>query len=108
MRNILKNISLILILPILFSVCFSCATLSVTAEAENENYSDTEENDYIKWVDLNVGSKLLKKVYSLDKKYHETDVEFDFCEALAYIATKNGNNFSDKSDFAAYVVPSSS
>ncbi len=86
----------------IFSVCFSCAAgVSAQAEAEVENFIEAEENDFIKWVDLNAGAKLLKKICALDKKYHGTEVDFDFCEALAYLATKNGNKFSDKTDFAA-------
>ncbi len=101
MRNTVRKLSLVLILPILFSVCISCGSPSVSAYAEEGNFIEAEEKDFIKWVDLNVGAKLLKKVYSLDKKYRGTDIDFDFCEALAYLATKNGNKFSDKSDFAA-------
>lgn len=54
-----------------------------------------EEKDFIKWVDCNVTYELMRKAYELDVKYHDSDkVHFDFVKGLAYIATRNGNKFT--------------
>lgn len=53
---------------------------------------------FIKWVDFNPSAEILKKVYALDRKYHNTDINFDFIEVLSYLAIKNGNTFSVKTD----------
>jgi len=57
-----------------------------------------EEKSFIKWVDFSASAEMLKRVYKLDVKYHNTGVDFKFCEVLAYLALKNGNNFSSNKD----------
>lgn len=58
-----------------------------------------EQPSYIKWVDNNVPYEVLLSAYEYDVKYHGNDsVHFDFVKALAYLAVKNGNNFSTKKD----------
>ncbi len=55
--------------------------------------------DYIKWVDCNVPYEVLVNAYEYDVKYHNNaETEFSFVEALAYLATKNGNKFNTKRD----------
>lgn len=57
------------------------------------------EDSYIKWVDCNVPYQIMLNAYEYEIKYHEDEnVEFNFVEALAYLATKNGNKFGIKKD----------
>lgn len=59
---------------------------------------EIQNKDFIKWVDFKVGTELLKEIYSLDVKYHNSDIDFKFCEVLAYLSALNGNEFSKKKD----------
>ncbi len=60
------------------------------------------ESDFIKWVDCNVPYEILLNAYEYDVRYHDKpDVDFDFCEALSYLAVKNGNRFNVKRDLRA-------
>ncbi len=62
--------------------------------ARNEN-----KNDFIKWVDFKVPYEVLKADYELYRAARaEGTSDFDFIDALAYLACKNGNSFETKSD----------
>lgn len=61
-------------------------------------FTEATQKDYIKWVDLNVPYEVLLKAYELNVNHYYTDNKYDFCESLAYLATKNGNSFSAKKD----------
>lgn len=65
---------------------------------EKELVFSVYKDGFIKWVDFNANYEILKKVYQLDVKYHNTDVDFDFIEVLAYLAAKNGNSFNFQRD----------
>ena len=84
------------VLLAVFALFLLTPAFSATASAYEEN--TFEKSAFIKWVDFNVSAEMLKRVYNLDVKYHNTDVDFNFCEVLAYLATKNGNNFSSSQD----------
>ena len=62
-----------------------------------------EEKKHIEWVDCNVPYEVLKKAYELDVKYHNSDIDYDFEKALAYLGVKNGNKFSAVKDCKALV-----
>jgi len=63
---------------------------------------NTENKDFIKWVDLNVPYEVLLNAYEYDVKYHNSDtIEFNFVEALSYLAVKCGNKFSATRDISA-------
>lgn len=58
-----------------------------------------EETEFIKWVDCKVPYEVLLKAHEYDKEFHNSkEVEFSFINALAYLATKNGNNFHIQRD----------
>ncbi|MCL1901357.1 MAG: M23 family metallopeptidase [Firmicutes bacterium] len=85
------------VLLTVFAVFLLIPAFSANASAYETNISE-QQSSFIKWVDFNASEDMLKKVYKLDVKYHNTDVEFNFIEVLAYLATKNGNNFSSSQD----------
>jgi murein DD-endopeptidase MepM/ murein hydrolase activator NlpD len=58
----------------------------------------TEEDSIIRWVDFNVPYEAMKKAISLDITSQENEVPFHFIELLAYLAAKNGNDFSGYRD----------
>jgi murein DD-endopeptidase MepM/ murein hydrolase activator NlpD len=53
------------------------------------------EDDTIRWVDFNAPCGALKKAIALDIASHgeETSVKLNYIELLAYLASKNGNDF---------------
>ena len=63
-----------------------------------ETRSETPKKDMIKWVDFNVPCEALKKAISLDIASQKQEVKLDFIELLAYVATRNGNDFSHYKD----------
>ncbi len=66
--------------------------------AESEENKEEGKKDFIKWVDFNVPCQAMKKAIALDIETHGKDIELHFIELLAYIAAKNGNNFSGYKD----------
>jgi murein DD-endopeptidase MepM/ murein hydrolase activator NlpD len=56
------------------------------------------ESDYIKWVDLNVPYEVMLAAYEIQVKNKDSGIEYDFADALAYLAVKNGNRFNAKTD----------
>ena len=96
-NNLTKNANLIfMVKKFLFAVIL--ITLLISPSLYVTAASAYEDKTFIKWVDFNASEEMLKKVYSLDLKYHNTDVDFKFIEVMAYLATKNGNNFSSSQD----------
>ena len=57
-----------------------------------------QEKELIKWVDFNVSSEALKKSISLDIASQNHAVKLNFIELLAYLSTKNGNNYDNYKD----------
>lgn len=58
------------------------------------------ERDFIKWVDFNVQSQTLAKVYDYDIKSYKNVIHYDFIKMLAYLTSQNGNKFNYKKDMA--------
>lgn len=56
----------------------------------------TAASPFIRWVDCAVSYDVLKKVYDVCRRNHGTDTEFEFSDGIAYVATRNGNKFSQK------------
>ncbi|MCL2062416.1 MAG: M23 family metallopeptidase [Firmicutes bacterium] len=70
-------------------------------QPDKEEQPDTQPNkDFIRWIDINADGSILKSVLKCCRDYRKNGTELDFCEVLAYLATKNGNKFSPKSDEA--------
>lgn len=54
-----------------------------------------EESAFIKWVDFDVPYCALDKALEMDIQYHDTDTPVDWVEVLAYLAAKNGGDFTN-------------
>ena len=52
----------------------------------------------IRWVDFNVPSAAMKKAIALDILTRDKPVHLNYIELLAYLASKNGNNFKQYKD----------
>ncbi len=97
MHGIRKRlISIFVIVSIVVTACPFSPFLTVSAfgaEAEEQ-----EKKEFIKWVDFNVPCQAMKKAISLDIESQDKDVKLNFIELLAYLAAKNGNDFSRYKD----------
>lgn len=93
-KRLLKRCLIIMLALIAF-----CAGFSATPENNEKKPEDKPtQSEHIKWVDLNASQFALDECLKLDIKYHGSNVDFKFSNALAYLATKNGNNFNEKTD----------
>ncbi len=64
-------------------------------------FVDARDEDFIKWVDCKVPYEVLLTAYEYEVKFYGDDeVDFCFIKSLAYLATKNGNNFRTKRDLS--------
>ncbi len=86
-----KTISIFLCLLLAICTIAGCTNHAVTEEAE-------AEKNYIKWVDCNIPYEIMLAVYEIACKYQGSDINFDFADALAYLATRNGNKFNTQVD----------
>lgn len=71
---------------------------TILGTAQTIDAKETEEKKLIKWVDYNVPAEAMKKAIALDIASQEQEVKLNYIELLAYLATKNGNNFSKYKD----------
>ena len=62
--------------------------------AANASQIEAEQKKFIKWVDFNVPTDVLKCAYDLGKKHDD----FPVVKSLAYITSQNGNKFSSPRD----------
>lgn len=77
------------------AVFLSLASLLLLTAGGKIKYSDAA---YIKWVECNVSSEIMKKAAELDVRYHKQGKAFGFIDAIACLAVQNGNHFSYKKD----------
>jgi len=85
----------LLTLSLMGSAAVPPLAASCAAAAEN---GETEKKDFIKWVDFNVPCEAMKKAIALDILSQEQAVKLNFIELLAYLAARNGNDFSRYKD----------
>ena len=71
---------------------------AVTPSALAAEAQEQPKKNFIKWVDFNVPCAAMKKAISLDIASQDKDVKLNFIEMLAYIAARNGNDFSRYKD----------
>lgn len=64
------------------------------AAAEPEAVSEEKDKTYIKWVDFKVPSRALEDAYHLDRDTYGQEVHLNWIELLAFLASKNGGDFS--------------
>jgi len=86
------------ILVALFFIAIFITNFSIYSVYAND--ANPQQKNFIRWVDFNADTKTLKSVLAFCKEYHNTETPQDFCEVLAYLAIKNGNNFSHKTSTA--------
>ncbi len=88
------------VLAIALSVCAaaSCAAIAANYSADMvlnaENDTPAEEIN-IKWVDFNVSYEALRDAMSADISSYGTQRHYPWIDTLAYLAAKNGNDFSN-------------
>lgn len=100
-RLILRFISLILlILTLLYASLYDVPVMTagvinteLTADVGRPDEKE-EKNDYIKWVDFDVTYEALEDAYQYDIETHGQEIELHWIELLAYLACKNGGDFS--------------
>lgn len=63
-----------------------------------KNEEQEKKKDLIKWVDFKVPCEAMKKAIALDIASQKQEVKLNYIEMLAYLATKNGNDFSKYKD----------
>lgn len=64
-----------------------------TAQTESQN-TDTQEEDYIKWVEFNVTSEAMKKAYQYDLETYGEEIHLNWVSLLAYLGAKYGGDFT--------------
>jgi murein DD-endopeptidase MepM/ murein hydrolase activator NlpD len=89
----MKKYSVINILLIMFISIFIFSGFS---------NKETEEKDFIKWVDLNASYQIMERAYELDLKTYNTDKHIKFIDTLAYLTAINGNLFNYKNDLVNF------
>ena len=97
-RLLAVMLSLLMIL-VLFAFCSEqkikntkadAASYTVKTERENTN---TQNKDYIKWVDFKVSASALNKAYNYDVSTLESENHIDYIELLALCAQRCGGDF---------------
>ena len=61
------------------------------------NINDTQNENFIKWVDFKITCDAMQKTAKLDIDSHNSDseIKYNWIELLAYLACKNGGNFKN-------------
>lgn len=101
MKNFLRSKKKITILIFILSlIVFSFVSTkspsaTILLATNNSVNSPNEEKGYIKWVDCNLTLTVLEKTSKLDIDSHNNneEVKFNWCELIAYLSCKYGNNF---------------
>ena len=91
-----------LIIFLIITLISSYIFISKSIETNNiifwDRYSsNTENEDFIKWLDFKISSDILKKIAKLDIDSHNSDseIKYNWIEILSYLACKNGGNFKN-------------
>jgi murein DD-endopeptidase MepM/ murein hydrolase activator NlpD len=85
-------VEIILVLILLAAVIKQREALAVSLQVEEE-LTEMEQKESIKWVDFNVSYEALCLAYEWDEQTHGTEHEVQWIEVLAYVAAKTGANF---------------
>lgn len=89
-RKILLMLAFLIMLFLLFAsiLCFA---------SNDEDESDEQKDDFIKWVDFNVTCEAMQETSKLDISSHINNekITYNWIELLAYLACKNGNDFKN-------------
>lgn len=74
--------------------CFGRPTAAPTV-TEIEQQVEQEQREFIKWLEFDVPEEALTRALNYDVKSHEEEIQIHWIEILAYLAAKNGGDFSD-------------
>lgn len=65
------------------------------AASQTENVeTDTEEKEYIKWVEFNVTCEAMKRAYQYDLDTYGKEIHLNWVSLLAYLGAKYGGDFT--------------
>jgi len=81
-----------------FTAAFMILSVLFTGAVQAAGRGETENKEFIRWVDFRVPCEAMKKAISLDIESQDEEVKLHFIPMLAYLAAKNGNNFSKYRD----------
>lgn len=68
---------------------------SQAASEEDSQTTSEEKKDYIKWVDFKVSYEALEDAYQYDVDTYSEELHLNWIELLAYLATRNGGDFTN-------------
>lgn len=87
----LSKIKIILAVILVISITATYFIIQTTVSAE-----ESENKDYIKWIDFSVSDRMLEKLANLDIKSHNENypVTYNWIELLAYFSAKYYGNLS--------------
>lgn len=88
------------VIAVIGALCFAFNYVHSVVNTENNIQTDEQ---FIKWVDFNVSYNALCDAMEADISSYGTDNHYTWIDLLAYIAAKNGNDFSgySKNDLTA-------
>lgn len=87
---------------VFFTICFTLVlgsigyvqNQSVAVTQQTQEGTETQEKDYIKWVEFNVTCEAMKKAYQYDLDTYNEEVHLNWVSLLAYLGAKYGGDFS--------------
>jgi len=75
-----------------------CASMLAGCHSKVSTKEAEAEKNFIRWVDCNIPYEVMLAAYEIQKKHKDSDINYDFADALAYLAIRNGNKFNTKTD----------
>ena len=88
---IVKLRTIVSALCLFAAICLCVQVFLGTTEAV---YTDGQK-EYIKWMEFNADTKVLKDAMSYDIESADDDYPISWIDIVAYLAAKNGNNFKN-------------
>lgn len=88
-----KKLSIIIFFAVIPFLLILFAFIYLRYHGVVEMAKETSGNSYIKWIDFNVSTQALKDAYQYDIDSYGSSAHASMSELLAYLCSKNGNNF---------------
>jgi len=93
-----KMLTLICLCTLLFGSGFAMPIHTSSSPAPKTEIEEAVPKKFIRWVDFKVPYGVLKTAYDLELKANKAELGFPLIKSLAYITSKNGNNFKTERD----------
>ena len=97
-----KFFILFILCNVLFLSLIALYSFANNNDNDEEKKSDSNNKNFIKWVDFNVTAEAMQLTSKLDIQSHNENkqIKYNWIELLAYLACQNGGNFKNfkKSD----------